>query len=234
MSVLRRALQYAVNEKAMKKNIAKKVHGVKLPKPNVDPLDRQELSKLLLACEPSFQNMILFWVSAGLRLSEIRALRWSDIDFKKQKVHVQRAFVLKELKAPKTDVDRVVDFGAVGRKALIAQKAISGDMSHGYIFTKPHNGEPWHLEHDMWSAMNVRCRRAGIRRRSPTQLRHTYASMALSAGESPYYVMTQMGHKDLKVLNKHYAKWLVDETAGLRHEQYLTKGLEAIDLPVQS
>ena len=58
--------------------------------------------------------------------------------------------------------------------------------------------------------------------------------MALSAGESPYYVMTQMGHKDLKVLNKHYAKWLVDETAGLRHEQYLTKGLQAVDLSIQS
>lgn len=134
------------------------------------------------------------------------------------------------MKSTKNEEDRIVEFKSLGLRALESQKKISGQAEHGYIFTKSINGQPWHLERDVWSALKHRCQRAGVRRRSPTQLRHTYASMALSAGESPYFVMTQMGHKDLKVLNKHYAKWLKDEKSGLRHEKYLMEELAAIGL----
>lgn len=40
------------------------------------------------------------------------------------------------------------------------------------------------------------CKRASVRYRPPGQMPHTFASMALMAGESPQWVAAQMGHRD--------------------------------------
>lgn len=55
-----------------------------------------------------------------------------------------------------------------------------------------------------------------MRARPPKQLRHTYASMTLSAGEPALFVMNQLGHSSLVMLERHYAKWMprANETAG--------------------
>ena len=39
-------------------------------------------------------------------------------------------------------------------------------------------------------------------------LRHTFASIALAAGAEPFWVSTQMGHKDLAVTLTVYAKYI--------------------------
>jgi Phage integrase family len=51
------------------------------------------LEALARACEDK-QDAALFRVAAftGLRLGELRALRWSDIDFEKRLVHVRRSY----------------------------------------------------------------------------------------------------------------------------------------------
>jgi integrase len=50
--------------------------------------------------------------------------------------------------------------------------------------------------------------RAGIRYRRPYQTRHTYASMMLTAGESPVWLASQMGHCDLSMIGRIYARWI--------------------------
>ncbi len=56
-------------------------------------LDPTEVEALARAAE-SDQDAALFRVAAftGLRLGELRALRWSDVDFSKRLVHVRRNF----------------------------------------------------------------------------------------------------------------------------------------------
>jgi integrase len=51
-------------------------------------------------------------------------------------------------------------------------------------------------------------RKAGVRYRRPYQTRHTYASMMLSAGESPMWVAQQMGHSDWTVIARIYGRWI--------------------------
>jgi integrase len=41
-------------------------------------------------------------------------------------------------------------------------------------------------------------------------MRHTYASLALAAGADIYWVSDQMGHKDISVALKHYARFQRD------------------------
>ena len=48
----------------------------------------------------------------------------------------------------------------------------------------------------------------GVRYRYPYQCRHTYASLMVSAGESPEWVAEQMGHQDSRLVAVVYGRWL--------------------------
>ncbi|EVT73912.1 hypothetical protein X548_06685 [Stenotrophomonas maltophilia 5BA-I-2] len=51
-------------------------------------------------------------------------------------------------------------------------------------------------------------RKAGVRYRYPYQMRHTFASQALSAGENVMWVARQMGHGDWTITAKKYGRWI--------------------------
>lgn len=59
---------------------------------------------------------------------------------------------------------------------------------------------------------------ADVKYRNPYQTRHTYASMMLSAEEPLLWVSHQMGHADVLVTAKKYARWIPesDPLAGSR------------------
>jgi len=82
-------------------------------------------------------------------------------------------------------------------------------MKGGVVFENPRTGEAWTgdqpIRHGVWvPAM----RKAGVRYRRPYQTRHTYASMMLSAGESPMWVAQQMGHSDWTMIARIYGRWI--------------------------
>lgn len=52
-----------------------------------------------------------------------------------------------------------------------------------------------------------------IPHRGPGQLRHTYASQALTQGLNANYVARQMGHKSVETMRKHYAKWVQEDAS---------------------
>ena len=60
--------------------------------------------RLLARAAESEQDAAIFTVAAftGLRLGELLALRWSDVDFAKRLVHVRRAFTHRQLGPPKS------------------------------------------------------------------------------------------------------------------------------------
>lgn len=57
-----------------------------------------------------------------------------------------------------------------------------------------------------------------MRYRYPYQLRHTFASWALSSGENPLWVARQMGHKDVSMVLRVYGRYIpeMDPLAGTR------------------
>lgn len=54
-------------------------------------------------------------------------------------------------------------------------------------------------------------KKAGVRYRNPYQTRHTYASMMLSAGENLAWVSNQMGHSDVLITARTYARWISND-----------------------
>ncbi|KIZ38076.1 site-specific integrase, partial [Rhodopseudomonas palustris] len=71
--------------------------GVDIPTPG-------EIDALLSAAEGRWRPFLLVAVRCGLRASELRGLRWVDIDFKKGELHVrQRADAYNEIGNPKSE-----------------------------------------------------------------------------------------------------------------------------------
>lgn len=218
VSVLRAALDYAVDEEYIDKN---PLHRWKYRKqaaparrPAVDPFTAKEQAAIINAA-PAGQgrNMLLFWFWSGLRTSELIALEWSDIDYIEGQVHINKARTADadEAELPKTTAgQRFIKLLPPAIEALERQKEHTY-LTGGVIFLNPRTGQPWAgdapIRRTLWTHA---LKRAGVRYRRPYQCRHTYASMMLSAGESVMWVAKQMGHSDWTQTARAYARWIDD------------------------
>lgn len=217
-SVLRKALQDALDDDLIEAN---PLYGWKFarkeaPKSadDIDPFTAEEQSAILQACrDDQTRNLFQFAFWSGLRTSELCALEWGDIDWQRDIARISRALTqaADEAETPKTRRGaRDVKLLAPALSALISQKEHTY-LANGAVFHNPRTGEPWtgdqSIRHGPWTAA---LKKAGIRYRRPYQSRHTYASMMLSAGESPMWVAAQMGHSDWSMISRVYGRWIRD------------------------
>lgn len=65
-------------------------------------------------------------------------------------------------------------------------------------------------ESNVRKALNRVLDAAGLHRRGPHQMRHSFASLLLQDGAPIIYVSRQLGHKDASITLRVYAHWLPD------------------------
>lgn len=176
---------------------------------DIDPFSPAEIKLILDAATGQFQNLCRFDFFSGLRTSELIALKWDDVDIVKKTVRIRTAFVRGKEKTTKTITGtRTVELLAPAVEALQAQKAHTF-LEGGVVFRNPLTGKAWYSDKSIrehnWRHV---LKRAGVRYRYPYQMRHTFASMLLSAGENILWVARQMGHKDPTITARRYARWL--------------------------
>ena len=177
---------------------------------DIDPFTPAEVKLILAVCDGQLRNMIAFAVGSGLRWpSEVMALQWADVDFDAKTVRVRAAVVCGQRKGPKTPAgNRTVQLATIAVDALRAQRAHTL-LKGGAVFENPNTGEPWTSDQVVgkwhWRAA---LKRAGVRYRPGKQLRHTYASTMLSAGEPLRWVAFQLGHLDSSVTARTYSRFI--------------------------
>jgi integrase len=223
---LRGALAQAVDDGILEKNI---LHGFRFkridsPRKEIDPFTPEEIEAL---GRVSNGNLWTFWAWTGLRSGEVIGLQWADVDAGSGTVQVRRAIRLGRTKAPKTAAGtRVLHLLPPARGCLGNQT--SGD-SRSAVFTNPNTGKDWHEAKALARAFRKACKEAGVRYRYVYQLRHSFASRALSSGENPLWVARYMGHTDVGMVTRHYGKWIpsVDPLAGQRMLSKAERGQQA-------
>lgn len=176
----------------------------------IDPFTPEELQAIFKASPyAQVRNYCQFNTLSGLRTSEMIALRWDDIDFVTGTARIRRAIVMGQLKAPKTEAGaRLVELPAPAIASLVAQKEHTF-LAGGAVFHNPRTNQPWKSDREFRAFFfKPLLKRAGVRYRYPYQMRHTFASIALSAGENVMWVSKQLGHKNWYVTAKRYARWI--------------------------
>ena len=139
--------------------------------------------------------LIIAAAYAGLRLGELRALRWRDVDFERRIVHVRRSYSLSDESVPKSGRARAVpmaDQVARALDALSRRKLFTG--SDELVFPSPTGGflDDSALRRRYYNALKA----AGIAHLRFHDLRHTFGTLAVQ--EFPLSdVKAYMGHVDI-------------------------------------
>jgi integrase len=178
-------------------------------KVEIRPLTGDEVSVLLAAARKNFPRdypLFLCALRTGLRLGELLALQWPDIDFNGRFIEVRRNLVAGRVTTPKNGKTRRVDMSAQLTDALRAlhRARKKETLKHGWgsvpawVFSTESGGplDGDNLRHRVFYRLLAK---AELRRVRFHDLRHTFASLLLQNGESPTYVKEQMGHSSIQV-----------------------------------
>ena len=215
LTPLRSGLQLALDQGAVPTNVAANVEitraasaEAKRRRPK-EPFTPAEV-RALAATKHGW--LWAFWAWTGLRTGELIALRTTDIEG--DRMRVERAVRLGREKTPKTDAgSRVVRLLEPAQAALARRPE-----GEGLLIENPATGRPFESDKQIRVLFAEACVAAGVRYRNPYQLRHTFASWTLSAGENPLWVAKQMGHRDVLMVLRVYGRWIPeqDPQAGAR------------------
>ena len=216
-SVLRSALQDAVTDDLIEAN---PLYGWKYENKetvktvdDIDPFTTVEQKAILERLDGQVQNLIKFSFWTGMRTSELVALDWGDVDWRRGCIRISRALtqVATDFEDTKTRSGRrEVKLLAPALEALEAQKAHTY-IKNAEVFQDPRYATRWAGDQPIRQRYWIKALQlAKVRYRRPYQTRHTYASMMLSAGESPMWVAQQMGHSDWTMIARIYGRWIPD------------------------
>ncbi len=180
--------------------------------------------------EGVFRVLFLVALKTGMRLGELLALTWTDVDLVEAVIRVRRTYTDGHLGTPKNHERRDVDLTADVVELLIGWlDELGGPTGETLVFP----GDTWAgylrpetvLRRELYPAMKG----AGVPRVGPTgekrtfhSLRHTYAKRALENGRQITWLSRHLGHSSLKVTSDVYGHW---ERAERRREAELMEGV---------
>ncbi|MFN8770919.1 MAG: Arm DNA-binding domain-containing protein [Neisseriaceae bacterium] len=174
---------------------------------DAEPFNEIEKQTIIDAAIGQIKNLIQFGFWSGLRTSELIALKWIDIDFKRKVANINRAKVCNVEKGTKTKSGiRILVLLPKALEALQNQQLYTKDSE--YVFHNPNTNKEWANSNKVSDAWRKLLLTLNIRYRNCYQMRHTYASTLLSNGENAWWVATQMGHVDVEMIFKRYGRWL--------------------------
>lgn len=207
LTPLRGALGQAVDDGTLTQNPLSgfRVRRIEKPAEKIDPFTHEEITRL---SRTELGAVWEFWAWTGLRTGELIGLQWTDVAPERRSLTVRRAVRVGREKRPKTGAGlRTVSLLPEARDALARIVPSKGEAP---VFTNPNTGERWHEDRGLARAFRKACEAAKVRYRYPYQLRHTFASWALSSGENPLWVAKQMGHRDVTMIFKVYGRYMPD------------------------
>lgn len=218
LSPIRKALTEAVAHEIIESNpLADWSYKIIMPpkKAIIDPFTKEEQTAILAEMEGQHLNLIQFAFWTGLRTSELCAIEWGDVDWKKQTIRIDKA------KTQNSEDDETTKTLSSVRDVKLlppAMNALKHQKQFTYlegnkIFHNPRTSQPWQGDQSIRKTCWMPAiKKAGVRYRKPYQTRHTFASMCLSAGENLAWVSKMLGHSNVLQTARTYATWIPDSS----------------------
>lgn len=197
---LQTCLQKAVDEEIIKSNPVRKVELPKAPKKEMQTLKVNEIAAFMEEARLSECYEFYFLeISTGLRLGEILALTWDDLDIKNKTItvnkQVQRLNGKIQTTTPKTEASiRTINLSNECLQQLIILKSRQR-IDTKIMFPSPITGE-LRDPSSVTRKLHRMQKRAGVPNIRFHDLRHSFATLSLEQGMDIKTVSHMLGHTD--------------------------------------
>ena len=180
-SVLRATLESReadIRKGRMSGNVWREVRGYK----TLPPIDSVFADYL--------KPMVLLTLNTGMRRGEVFNLKWSDVDFSRKQLSVEGT-------TAKSGQTRHIPLNKEALKLLENWKLQSKDS---LVFASPVTGERFDNVKRSWEALRER---AGLPNFWFHDLRHTFASKLVMAGQDLYVIKELLGHSTIQMTERY-------------------------------
>jgi len=211
--VLSSAMKQAIRWKMIMQNPCELCELPRLEKNEMKHLSPEETSKFLQAAKESkYFVLFLLVIESGMRPEEYLSLQWKDIDFEQKALSVRRAIVWKRkgggftFTEPKTKKSRrsiPISTSVINalkthrRKQLEERLKLGADYQNLDLVFTSEIGTPIQPKNLIDRHFKPLLKKAEVPDIRLYDLRHTTATLLLSAGENPKVVSERLGHASI-------------------------------------
>jgi integrase len=176
-----------------------RIKTLKVPPQKFDFFTFEELEALVAtsASEPEWHAAVLVAGEGGLRLGELFALEWTDVDFKNGLLTVMRNDWRGTIGAPKSGRDRKIPLTTRVTAALKAIRHLKGKL----VFCWG-DGSRW-TNSTIRAGLKRQAKGAGLRVTGWHVLRHTFCSHLAMRGAPAIAIKELAGHSSIAVTNRY-------------------------------
>jgi len=162
----------------------------------------------------NYRLIIQVAVFTGMRSGELKALKWGDVDWASNQIHIRRSYKEGEFHAPKTKTStRLIEIPKILAGDLQRWKLACPKGELDLIFPNL-NGLPLSNANLLQRGFYPALRRAGLRKIRFHDLRHTFASLLIANGEDIVRVSRLLGHASPKITLDVYSHMLPNSYYG--------------------
>ena len=167
----------------------------------------EDTQAFLAACKEHYPEHFPFFLTAfrtGMRLGELLALQWGDVDWRNHMFIVRRSYKNGRVDATKNGKERRVDMSGqvyAALKELLAQRkreALADGLGEVVPWVFHRKGEPM-AQNSIRHYFKRTLRKAGLPDRRFHDIRHSFASQLLTLGQPVTYVKDQLGHSSISI-----------------------------------
>jgi integrase len=204
----------------LRDNPANHVKQVREPEKAIRVLTGDEVSRLMRACPcASWRALVALAVTTGMRVGELMALRWCDVDLEQGLVHVLNT----EHHLTKSRRNRTLALLPEAR-ALLAEVPRRGELVLA-------SGELARSGSDVQRTFRGIVRKAGIAHCTLHDLRRTFVSQLAMAGVNAAVVQKLAGHSSISTTIKHYTGIMPDALRAAQARLPLREALRDVSFP---
>jgi len=183
------------------------------PPTRPDPFSSEERQRIIAwfrAKKPHYHSFVLTLFHTGMRPSEATALRWGDVDLSRGTISITRSRYLGTENAPKTaGSERTIRVLSIVRDTLLGAMPLHA-RGEDYVFINELTREPIHQGEWGKEFWHRPLRALKIRPRKFYTTRHTFISVALTAGVNVKFLAEQCG-TSVAMIERHYGRYLTDD-----------------------
>ncbi len=174
----------------------------------------QEFQLLLKHLTGPLRTMAQLQVCLGLRVSELLALRWKDVDWISSRLHIEHGIVMQHFDDVKTDGSRGTKFLDPALLAILAAWKQVTDFNEmdDWIFASPVKLGRLPISYTCYkTALQTAAKEIGIAGIGTHSLRHTYRSWLDAVGTPLTVQQKLMRHTDIRTTLNVYGDVVTNE-----------------------